>query len=62
MPFDITAYDLREILIKTRAKTCFIPRTRNKYTRARYAYVTFETEEIMTETAAGEGQFKIKDQ
>ena len=45
LPFGTTAYDLKPILEQTKAKTCFIPRTRNQYGRARYAYVAFETEE-----------------
>jgi RNA recognition motif-containing protein len=46
LPFGTTAYDLSEVLKKVDAKTCFIPRTRNQYGRARYAYVTFDNEEI----------------
>ena len=45
LPFSTTAYDLNELLTKVDAKTCFIPRTKNQYGRARYAYVTFKTEE-----------------
>ena len=45
LPFGTTAYDLKELLEKVEAKTCFIPRTRNQYGRARYAYVTFKNEE-----------------
>jgi len=41
LPFGTTAYDLKELLKKVDAKTCFIPRTRNQYGRARYAFVTF---------------------
>ena len=46
LPFGTTAYDLSKVLKKVEAKTCFIPRTRNQYGRARYAYVTFNNEEI----------------
>ena len=45
LPFGTTAYDLNELLVKVNAKTCFIPRTKNQYGRARYAYVTFESED-----------------
>ncbi len=45
LPFGTTAYDINELLEKVDAKTCFIPRTKNQYERARYAYVTFKTEE-----------------
>ena len=48
LPFGTTAYDLRKVLHKTGAKTCFIPRTRNQYERARYTYVTFDNEDICT--------------
>ena len=46
LPFGTTAYDLRPLLERTNAKTCFIPRTRNQYGRARYAFITFEDEEM----------------
>jgi hypothetical protein len=45
LPFGTTAYDIRSLLDKVKAKTCFIPRTRNQYGRARYAYVTLADEE-----------------
>ena len=61
LPFGITAYNLRELLFKVQAKTCFIPCTKNKYTRARYAYVTFENEEALNKALEGD-QFKIKNQ
>lgn len=44
LPFGTTAYDLQELLDKVKGKTCFIPRTRNQYGRARYAFVTFADE------------------
>ena len=44
LPFGTTAYDLRQLLDKVNGKTCFIPRTRNQYGRARYAFITFEDE------------------
>ena len=45
LPFGTTAYDIKSLLDKVNAKTCFIPRTRNQYGRARYAYVTLADEE-----------------
>ena len=45
LPFGTTAYDIKSLLDKVKAKTCFIPRTRNQYGRARYAYVTLADEE-----------------
>ena len=58
MPFAITAYDLKEVIEQTRAKTCVLPRTRGNYTRQRYAYVNFENDEDMVR--AINQQFEIK--
>lgn len=44
LPFGTTPIDLKEILIKVSAKTCFIPRTRSRYSRKRFAYVSFANE------------------
>ncbi|CAJ0847757.1 4235_t:CDS:2 [Entrophospora sp. SA101] len=38
-----------DIVLAVNAKTCFIPRTCSHYERARYAYVSFESEEKMQE-------------
>ena len=62
LPFGITAYDLRELIEKINAKTCFIPRTRDKYSRARYAYITFESEEDFNKAVIGDDQYEIKGQ
>jgi len=58
LPFAITAYDLKEVIEQTRAKTCVLPRTRGNYTRQRYAYVNFENNEDMVR--AINQQFEIK--
>src|SRR3954451_22648464 len=60
--FGITAYDLREIIERVKAKICFIPRTRDKYARLRYAFVSFESEDEMTNAYTGNDQFDIKGQ
>ncbi len=39
LPFSTTSVNLKEILQQAEAKTCFIPRTRNRYTRKRFAYI-----------------------
>ena len=61
IPFGITAFDLRELLQKVNAQTCFMPRTRDKYTRQRFAYITFKTEEDITTVIEGPDQYSIKD-
>jgi RNA recognition motif. (a.k.a. RRM, RBD, or RNP domain) len=62
LPFGITAFDLKEIIEKTNAKICFIPRTRDKYARLRYAFVSFETENELLTAVQGEDQYIIKGQ
>lgn len=58
LPFAITAYDLKEVIEQTGAKTCVLPRTRGNYTRQRYAYVNFDSDEAMVK--AINQQFEIK--
>jgi len=58
LPFAITAYDLKEVIEQTRAKTCVLPHTRGNYTRQRYAYINFENDEDMVR--AIDQQFEIK--
>jgi len=43
LPFGCTAYELNQIIEETEAKTCFIPRTRNKYNRMGVAFLSFKT-------------------
>ena len=62
LPFGITAYDLKELLTKVNAKTCFIPRTRDKYSRLRFAFITFENDEAIEKVLSGDDQFTIKGQ
>jgi len=62
LPFGITAFDLKEILEATKAKICFIPRTRDKYTRLRYAFVSFKDEDDIVEAIHGSDQYEIKGQ
>jgi len=38
-----TAFDISDYIKEVGGKTCFIPRSRNKYERVRYAFVAFET-------------------
>lgn len=45
LPYGTTPIDLKQILQEVKAKTCFIPRTRNRYARHRYAYVSFENDD-----------------
>ena len=45
LPFGTTPIDLKEILRQVKAKTCFIPRTRTRYNRKRFAYVSFASDE-----------------
>src|SRR5579859_2407818 len=47
LPFGITAYDLLEIVNRTKAKGCFIPRTNGRYDRLRFAIFNFEIKEDM---------------
>ena len=60
LPFGITAYDLKDFLKKAGAQTCFFPRSRDKYTRARYAYVAFKTEEEMIKVMETNEKYAIK--
>ena len=52
LPYGTTPIDLKPILLEFKCKTCFIPRIRNRYTRQRYAYVTFENEDDVTNAAS----------
>lgn len=45
IPYGTTPIDLKEILQKVNAKTCFMPRTRSRYNRKRFAYVSFASDE-----------------
>lgn len=45
LPYGTTPIDLKDILQQVKAKTCFIPRTRSRYNRRRFAYVSFASEE-----------------
>jgi hypothetical protein len=45
LPFGTTPIDLKEILKRFNAKTCFIPRTRSRYHRCRFAYISFENDD-----------------
>ena len=48
LAYNTAAMDIQEILSTVKAKTCKIPRIPNeRYTPARYAYVSFDTEECM---------------
>ena len=49
LPFGTTPIDLKEILEKFKAKTCFIPRTRSRYHRCRFAYISFENDDDLLE-------------
>ena len=60
LPFGITAYDLLEIVTRTKAKGCFIPRTNGRYDRLRFAIFNFETEEDMHNVFISNDQFEIK--
>ena len=44
LPFGTTAIDLKEVLEQVKGKTCFIPRTNSRYTRKRFAYISFASE------------------
>ena len=45
LPFGTTAIDLKDVLDRVKGKTCFIPRTNSRYTRKRFAYISFESED-----------------
>src|SRR5579859_2811167 len=60
LPFGITSYDLMEIVERTRAKGCFIPRINGRYDRLRYAIFNFETEDDMLNAIQSNDQYKIK--
>jgi hypothetical protein len=45
LPKGTTAYDISDYISNVKGKTCFIPRTRAKYERVRYAFIAFETEQ-----------------
>src|SRR4051812_42436657 len=61
LSFRITAYDLLEVFNTVKVKTCFILRTRNKYTQLRYAFFSFASENDMVKAAKGD-LFAIKNQ
>ncbi|CAJ0634194.1 13429_t:CDS:2 [Entrophospora sp. SA101] len=46
-PLDVTKEEIDERNSSVKAKTCFITRTRQQYTRKRFAYITFENDEDM---------------
>src|SRR3989440_1780690 len=45
LPRGTTAFDIQDYIQKVKEKTCFIPRSRGKYERVRYAFVAFANEE-----------------
>ncbi len=49
LPRGTTAFDISDYIKEVGGKTCFIPRSRNKYERMRYAFIAFDT---MQETEA----------
>jgi RNA recognition motif. (a.k.a. RRM, RBD, or RNP domain) len=58
--YGTTPIDLKPVIEEFKCKTCFIPRTRNRYTRQRYAYVSFKDEEDL-EKATRAAEFKFGD-
>src|SRR6266516_2063059 len=60
IPFGITAYNLKDLLTEINAQTCLFPRTRNSYSRQRYALIAFKTEDKMIKATADERQLSIK--
>jgi RNA recognition motif-containing protein len=62
LPFGITAFDLKQVIEETKAKICFIPRTRDRYARLRFAFLSFEEEDDMKKAAEGDNQYTIKGQ
>ncbi|CAG8697117.1 12977_t:CDS:1, partial [Ambispora gerdemannii] len=51
LPPRSTAYALQHVITQTKAKTCFIPRSRFKHTHLGIAFITFENEEDMINTS-----------
>ena len=58
--FGITTYDLLEVFNIIKVKTCFIPRTRDKYARLRYAFFSFASKNDIVKVMEGD-PFAIKD-
>ena len=54
LPFGITAYDLLKVFNTVKAKTCFIPKTHDKYAWLRYAFFSFASENDMVKVAKGD--------
>jgi len=61
LPRGTTAYDISDYIKDVGGKTCFIPRTRGKYERVRYAFVTFEKEQDVLALLQEETPVYIKD-
>src|SRR5205085_12593373 len=52
LPYGTTYFDIIDIVKAVKGKSCFIPRTRKQYERARYAFIAFENEEDQNQAAA----------
>jgi hypothetical protein len=44
LPWGTTAFELNDLLLQIKGKTCFIPRSPIKYNRQRFAIISFENE------------------
>ena len=61
LPRGTTAYDISDYIKEVKGKTCFIPRSRGKYERVRYAFVSFETEQDLIDVLENETPIYIKE-
>src|SRR6185369_14982578 len=61
LPRGTTAFDIQDYIKDVRGKTCFIPRSRGKYERVRYAFVAFDSEEDKKAVLDYEEEEYIKD-
>ncbi|CAJ0629165.1 16195_t:CDS:2 [Entrophospora sp. SA101] len=58
LPYGTTYYDIIDIVKAVKGKSCFIPRTRTQYGRARYAFIAFENEKDQNEAATTHYAYK----
>src|SRR3989440_5219003 len=61
LPRGTTAFDIQGYIKDIKGKTCFIPRSRGKYERVRYAFVAFKSEEEKKAVFDYEEEEYIKD-
>src|SRR4051794_37242111 len=61
LPQSTTAYDISDYIKEVKSKTCFIPQSRGKYKRVRYAFISFKTEQDLVDILEDKTPIYIKE-